>query len=233
MTRILSDVHSAVTPEIVNEYFAVVKATESPIDASLFELVGDRYGVNWLGLWAMSIVETGWFSSRLLKEKKNLFGLGAVDSNPDSAPSFVSLEESALAGAQHIAVYAGSQKVRDLPETAFVLGRTYQLLRWGWFGICQEFGELGGKDKDGKVKWASNPDHGRQVENLISRVTQYALEVEVKPEPVEPKPKENWFVHILTVLKAVLPAVIKMFPQFALWSGAIYALVDILIRIFG
>ena len=233
MTKILSRPAKEVTPEIVNEYFTVIKATESPIDASLFELASERYGVNWLGLWAMSIVETGWFSSRLLKEKRNLFGLGAIDSDPDSAPSFVSLEESAIAGAQHIAVYAGSQKVRDLPETAFVLGRTYQLLRWGWFGICQEFGELGGKDKDGKVKWASNPDHGRQVENLISRVTQYALDVKQEPELPTPKPKENWLLHVLTVLRAALPVVIKMFPQFALWSGAIYALVDILIRIFG
>lgn len=234
MTLILSQPHKAVTPEVVNEYFHVVTGKEALVDAKLFAEVASRYRLNWLGLWSMSIIETGWFTSHLLKTKRNLFGLGAVDSDPKRAASFITYEEAALAGAQHLAVYAGSELVRDLPELRFVLPRTYQLLRWGWFGIISEFGEMGGQTAEGKVKWASNPDHGRQVENLISRVTQYALDVEPEPEPEEPKPEPvNWFAALLLVLRAALPAIGKAFPPIALWAGAIYAVIDILIRLFG
>ena len=231
MTQVLSQPPTVVTPEIVNEYYHVVKGAETPVDAHLFEIAAARYGVNWLGLWAMSIVETGWFTSAIFREKRNLFGLGAVDRDPGEAASFLSLEEAAKAGAQHLAVYAGSAFVRDLAETAFVLPRTYQLLRWGWFGIVGTFGELGGKDKDGKVKWASNPDHGRQVENLISQVHMYALKVQ--PEPVPEPPKESLWLVILHGLKGLVPLVGKFFPPLALYSAAIYAVIDILIRLFG
>ena len=232
MTHVLSQPPEVVTPEIVNEYYHVIKGAEAPVDAHLFEIAASRFGINWLGLWAMSIVETGWFTSAILKEKRNLFGLGAVDRDPGEAASFLSLEEAAKAGAQHLAVYAGSPFVKDLAETAFVLPRTYQLLRWGWFGIVQTFVELGGKDKDGKIKWASNSDHGRQVENLISQVTQYALKAQPPPKPVE-LPKESLWIVILQGLKGIVPVVGKIFPPLALYSAAIYAVIDILIRIFG
>jgi hypothetical protein len=51
----------------------------------------------------------------------------------------------------------------------------------------------------------------------------------VKPEPEVPAPKKNWVVIALHGLKMLLPFAGKFFP----YAGVAYAVIDILLKIFG
>jgi hypothetical protein len=42
-----------------------------------------------------------------------------------------------------------------------------------------------------------------------------------------------WVVRVLYGLRAALPIVMRKFPQLALWAGAIYAAIDIIIKLIG
>lgn len=59
----------------------------------LFVKVQDKRTINSVLMYGIAINESGWGTSNLAKEKNNLFGLNAVDSNPyESGKSFSSLE---------------------------------------------------------------------------------------------------------------------------------------------
>ena len=54
-------------------------------NAALFYEVEQKYNVNGILLAAMGIHESGWGTSQISKDKKNLFGYGAYDSSPYSS----------------------------------------------------------------------------------------------------------------------------------------------------
>lgn len=63
-------------------------------NAEYFYYAEKQYGINGIFLAAVGIHESGWGTSKISKEKKNLFGYGAVDSNPyGGAYSFNSYSE--------------------------------------------------------------------------------------------------------------------------------------------
>lgn len=53
----------------------------------------EKYGVNALIVYAIAINESGWGRSTFAKERNNLFGINAVDSDPDKATYFTSIED--------------------------------------------------------------------------------------------------------------------------------------------
>ena len=63
-------------------------------NAELFYEIEQKYNVNGVLLAAMGIHESGWGTSKIANDKKNLFGYGAYDSSPyASAFTFESYEE--------------------------------------------------------------------------------------------------------------------------------------------
>ena len=64
-------------------------------NAQYFYYIEDEYSINGLFVAAIGIHESGWGTSKLAKNKYNLFGYGAYDSNPyNGAYSFESYSES-------------------------------------------------------------------------------------------------------------------------------------------
>ena len=64
-------------------------------NAEYFYYIEDEYSINGLFVAAIGIHESGWGTSKLAKNKYNLFGYGAYDSNPyNGAYSFESYSES-------------------------------------------------------------------------------------------------------------------------------------------
>lgn len=231
MTKIKS--LSSVDPDVVEQWFLYKKGRTAPVRAWAFKQFADELGLNWLGLYCMAIIETGYFTSQIMQTKNNLFGIGAVDSDPlGGAQKFDSLQHGIEAGAQHLAVYAGVEQVRQWPERKFIAKRSYQLVGWGYFGIIKEFSDLGGKDDGGRVKWASNPEHGKQVEKLIAEISAFKAPVktpDAPSEPDKPAPRVPWRV-IGTILKAVWPFVVKAFPWLGWATAIVYAIVEFLLK---
>ena len=63
-------------------------------NAEVFYNVEQKYNINGIFLASMAIHESGWGSSKIAKDKKNLFGFGAYDRSPyDSAVTFATYEE--------------------------------------------------------------------------------------------------------------------------------------------
>lgn len=221
-----------VQPHLVNVWFASKNARVTPANALWFRNFGSSLGVDWLGLYCMAIIETGYFTSEIFKEKNNLFGIGAVDSNAfPGAIHFDSVLHGIEAGSQHLAVYAGVETVRTWGVKKFVAERTYNLIGWGFFGIVSEFRDFGGKNADGKVKWASNPQHGAQIEALYAEIVHYCMKSEKKPEPApEPVPpkSDGWKALLALVLKVAWPIVTKFFPWLGWLTVAVYAIIEFL-----
>ena len=62
-------------------------------NAEVFYNVEQKYNINGIFLASMAIHESGWGSSKIAKDKKNLFGFGAYDRIPyDSAVTFATYE---------------------------------------------------------------------------------------------------------------------------------------------
>lgn len=63
-------------------------------NADYFYYIEKQYNINGIFVAAVGIHESGWGTSTISKNKKNLFGYGAVDSNPyDGAYTFKTYEE--------------------------------------------------------------------------------------------------------------------------------------------
>lgn len=53
----------------------------------------EKYGVNALLVYAIAINESGWGTSSFARLRNNLFGIGAIDSNPENAKYFNTVQE--------------------------------------------------------------------------------------------------------------------------------------------
>jgi beta-N-acetylglucosaminidase len=84
------------TGEDFDNYLRKTKSDSPMIGlGNKFKEVEAKYNVNALMLFAMAAHETGFGTSKIAKEKNNLFGLNATDDNPgENAMSFSSKEES-------------------------------------------------------------------------------------------------------------------------------------------
>lgn len=173
-----------------NWYQAKVKDKRMlPPFIGLFQEECAAAGVNWVVLFCQFCIETGFGKSQLFKDKLNMFGLGAVDSDSqNSAERFRTFRTAIRAGAQHLAVYAGTDKIRVLAPEQFVLERTAKLKTWGYLGIVTYVDEMGGKNTAGQVKWASDPLYGQKIAAMYESIVAYALDDNPKPLPIPPAP---------------------------------------------
>ena len=108
------------------------------------------YGANALLVYAMGLHESGRGTSRLSIEKNNIFGWGAVDSNPSDAYMF---ESVALSVAEHMG--------RNL--------RGYMSVEnFRFFGSI-----LGNKNNGFNTKYASDPYWGNKIAGWAYRIDRY------------------------------------------------------------
>jgi beta-N-acetylglucosaminidase len=109
-----------------------------------------KYGANALLVYAMGLHESGRGTSRLSIEKNNIFGWGAVDSNPDDAYMF---ESVALSVAEHMG--------RNL--------RGYMSVEnFRFYGTI-----LGNKYNGFNTKYASDPYWGNKIAGWAYRIDRY------------------------------------------------------------
>ena len=109
-----------------------------------------KYGVNAVLVYAMGLHESGRGTSRLSIEKNNIFGWGAVDSNPSDAYLFESVSSSV---AEHMG--------RNL--------RGYMSVdNYRFFGSV-----LGNKNNGFNTKYASDPYWGNKIAGWAYRIDRY------------------------------------------------------------
>ena len=77
----------------------------------------------------MAIHESGWGSSKIAKDKKNLFGFGAYDRSPyDSAVTFATYEEGIETVAKYLVKNYINEKKRNNPSTPTTTTTTKKML---------------------------------------------------------------------------------------------------------
>ena len=102
----------------------------------------EKYGVNALLMLGIAINESSWGNSQIAKEKNNLFGINAIDSNPgQAAGSFETVEGCIMDFAKHY-ISKGYSNPTD----------------WRYYG-----GILGNKEFGANVKYASDPFWGEKA----------------------------------------------------------------------
>ncbi|RXJ02966.1 S-layer protein [Anaerobacillus alkaliphilus] len=140
------------TAEELNAYVAHFRP-DSPLKdlGHVFIQAQELYGVNALYLFSKAIHESDWATSKIAREKNNLFGLNATDSDPEgNADTFVSMEACILHAA------------RFLSTTYFSIGN------WRYNGAV-----LGNKSKGLNVRYASDPYWGQKIAGHMNRVDKF------------------------------------------------------------
>lgn len=90
----LKETKSPLTADFIDEYLATKKKGELSGIGKAALAAAVKYGINVSYIVAHAALETGWGSSKIAKEKKNLFGWSAFDATPyASAKAFPSWEE--------------------------------------------------------------------------------------------------------------------------------------------
>jgi beta-N-acetylglucosaminidase len=117
-----------------------------------FKKAEEQYGTNALYFLAHAILESNWGTSRIAKDKNNLFGIGAVDSDPyGSAWTYESYEQGILDAASE-----------------FIIPGYFNEKDWRFEGE-----HLGNKSTGMNVRYASDAYWGQKIASLMYRMDQY------------------------------------------------------------
>ncbi|MFC7062983.1 S-layer homology domain-containing protein [Halobacillus seohaensis] len=196
------------TAEQLDQYVEFVES-DSPLigTGESFKKAEEEHGTNALYLLAHAIHESNWGQSKIAKDKNNLFGIGAVDSNP----------------------YENAEEFDDLESG--ILGAAEDFIGPGYFASNgpHHFGaHLGNKSSGMNVKYASDAYWGQKIAGHMYRADQYlskkydskeenarndlaktvTTNVNVRPEantnkaPLYQLPKETVTVEILDTIEA-------------------------------
>jgi beta-N-acetylglucosaminidase len=146
---------SNVTADDIDSFLRATTETTSKGISPLYGLgwkfkeAEETYGVNALAIVAHTILESDYGRSKYSLDRFNLFGIGAVDSNPDLAKHFNSFEEC-------IDYYAQT-----------MMNQKY--LKPNYFGsyLGSYFGD---KNSGFNVKYASDPYWGRKIGSLMNQI---------------------------------------------------------------
>ncbi|MDC3416116.1 glucosaminidase domain-containing protein [Aquibacillus salsiterrae] len=139
---------SFATAEQIDAYIKAQKP-DSPLIGlgNVFVEMQEKYNINALYLMAHAIHESAWGLSKIAKDKNNLYGIKATDSNPyGNADVFNSFEDSVRYAAQFISS-------TYLTEGNFRYNGTY----------------LGNKASGMNVKYASDPFWGQKIAGQMYR----------------------------------------------------------------
>ncbi|WP_181833277.1 S-layer homology domain-containing protein [Bacillus taeanensis] len=117
-----------------------------------FKKAESDYGINALYFLVHAIHESSWGTSKIAVDKNNLFGLGAVDSNPyENAYTFESLEEG---------IYEAAK--------TYIVAQYFNTGNWRYNGAL-----LGNKGIGMNVRYASDPYWGQKIAGIMYRADQY------------------------------------------------------------
>ena len=168
--RILNDVNidmnlskvSGLTEEDYLKIFTNMSSDKNKIfenNALAFYEAEQKYNVNGLFLAAIGIHESGWGTSTISKDKKNLFGYGAYDSSPyESSFTFSEYSEGIETLAKSMAKYYLNEEGIELSFGEIAVGSYYN----------------GNTVKGVNIRYASDSAWGERVfatmENLYSRL---------------------------------------------------------------
>jgi hypothetical protein len=220
ITQPLTD--ATVTPELVNEWYHQEIGIEAPIDATEFQVQGDRYGVNWLGVYVLALIDTSYFHAKHFKEKNSLMG---------DSKTFFGHPEAVRALTQQVGAYGGSECVKAQCPFSFVLPSTGTIRDSAMFGSHWYFQEL-----------TKDPKH---FGKLYSKIQTYCLET-AQPDPVpvviEPAPTAapkhepttqvgfQLMPLVRFALKTLWVLTLKFFPWLGWLSFVVYNLIDLLVK---
>ncbi|MED4988850.1 S-layer homology domain-containing protein [Parageobacillus toebii] len=141
------------TAEELNRFVAAYRS-DSPLKTlgEAFKKAEEKYNVNALYLLAHAIHESNWGTSQIAKEKKNLFGIQAVDSDPlNSAMKFNSFEDC----------------INYMAQTMISDGYANPK-SWRYSGAV-----LGDKTIGFNVRYASDPYWGQKIAGIMYRADKF------------------------------------------------------------
>lgn len=128
----------------------------------------NEYGTNAILTYGVAANESGWGNSTIAQEKNNLFGHGAVDSNPYyGANGYKNPSDSVLYHSKDFI----SIGYLDVCDGVFMNGRPYSsnyCLKGRYFGA-----HLGDKESGVNVKYASDPYWGEKAASLGWNIEKY------------------------------------------------------------
>jgi len=141
----------------LNNYVKAARPTSPLKDLGKdFKQVEKEMGVNALHLLALAIHEGGWGESAIARDKKNLFGIGAIDSGAyENAVTYTTYEAS----------------IRDAADK--FLNQYSNHNYWSYHGP-----QLGNKAVGANVRYASDPYWGQKAAGHMYRADKY---LKVKP----------------------------------------------------
>jgi hypothetical protein len=220
---------TAVTPDLVNEWYYQAVGIEAPIDAQEFKDQGDIYGVNWLGVYVLALIDTCYFKSKHFREKNSLMG---------DTKTFFSSKEGVTALTQNVACYGGSNNAKKSCPYTIVLPSTLAVRNSSMFGSHWYFQEL-----------TQDPKH---FERLYGTIQSYCLKNEQPDLPLSagpivpleetkkileeplPTPTSHPKFQLIPLLRFALKTLwvltLKFFPWLGWLSFVVYNLIDLLVK---
>jgi LysM repeat protein len=147
--------------------------------AKAFISVGNIYGIRGDMAFCQSLIETGWFKfdggTAVTPDQHNYCGMG-VTSKGMKGNSFATVEDGVRAQLQHLFAYASKL---PLPEEKVLDPRFKYVTR----GIAPHWEDLSNR-------WAMNPDYGKHIVALYSKLLAFVPPVVEEPAPQpEPQPE--------------------------------------------
>ncbi|MFD3448202.1 N-acetylglucosaminidase [Microbacteriaceae bacterium 4G12] len=142
-------IRSSYTGDEIDRFIAKQRP-DSPLigTGKYFVAAANKYNLNVAYLVAHAMLESGWGTSKIARDKKNLFGFKAVDSNPyDGAASFATWEE----GIDYCAQYIDQRYLTPGP--------------WTYHGAI-----IGDKAKGMNVMYSSDENWGQQIASIMYRL---------------------------------------------------------------
>lgn len=154
-------------------YFASVNSTYGQIDiktsalyprnidnsvreiGSLFVNAQNTYGMNALMIYAMALHESGYGTSGYARDRNNLFGWGAYDSNPDNAYTFATLAQGIN---EHMGI--NLRYYLDATNTSTPLSKFYA-------------SNIGNKGAGINTRYASDPWWSIKIAGIAFRIDRY------------------------------------------------------------
>jgi hypothetical protein len=173
---------SPVTAALIDSYLekgnSPLKGLGTPVMATY-----QKYGINPSYIISHAIHETGWGKSHICQEKHNLFGWGAIDSDPaGGAGNFASFE---------ICI--------DM-----VMGRINELYLNDTGRFFMEKPCLGNKSYGMNVYYATDPEWGSKIARIAATMEDWVMDQLAQPQKPQPvAPPENYPPDALRILAVV------------------------------
>jgi beta-N-acetylglucosaminidase len=141
------------TAEQLDQYVRSVKPNSPLIGTgSAFKKAEKESGTNAMYFLAHAILESSWGESKIARDKNNLFGIGAVDSNPyEGAYTYDNYEDGILEAAKE-----------------FIVPGYFDQKDWRFEGE-----HLGNKSTGMNVRYASDAYWGQKIAGLMFRMDKY------------------------------------------------------------